>query len=112
MKLLDWETDFIAHLSYLTTEEGGRIGPVFSGYRPQVKFPFSKSMTSGQQILLDKEMVFPGESVKVELALLAPITFKHQLSLGQEFEVLEGARLVGRGQILEILNTDLLKPNS
>ena len=112
MKLLDWETDFIAQLTYLTTEEGGRTGVFISGYRPQVKFPFSKQMTSGQQILLDKEMVFPGESVKVELALMAPITFKHQLSIGQEFEVREGARIVGRGEILEILNKDLLKPTN
>ncbi|MEO1216813.1 MAG: hypothetical protein AAFY45_25040 [Bacteroidota bacterium] len=112
MNLLNRKADFIAHLTYLSTEEGGRITPALPGYRPHIKFLFSKNMTSGQQIFLDKKMVYPGESVTAEIAIIDHVTFKHELSVGLGFEFLEGARLIGRGIILEILNEELLKPST
>jgi hypothetical protein len=42
LRLMNKSPDFIAELKYRITEEGGRKTPVFkTGYRPQVKFPFS-----------------------------------------------------------------------
>jgi translation elongation factor EF-Tu-like GTPase len=52
--------DFVATLIYRTTEEGGRRTPAKSGYRPQVKFDFVEMQTSGQQVFMDKEWVYPG----------------------------------------------------
>ena len=57
------KADFIATLTYKTTEQGGRKTPAKSGYRPQVKFDFEEMETSGQQTFIDRELVFPGDTV-------------------------------------------------
>jgi hypothetical protein len=55
MKLLNDKADFVATLTYRTSDQGGRTTPVFkTGYRPQVKFAFSDMQTSGQQTFIDK----------------------------------------------------------
>lgn len=104
--------DFIAELRYLSTQEGGRITPVKSGYRPHVKFPFSKIMTSGQQKFIDKEIVYPGDTVQAEITILSPQYFENLLEIGMEFEVGEGSRIVAFGELIEILNLNLKKDKS
>lgn len=103
------DPDFIAELIYKTTEEGGRQTPAHSGYRPQVKFAFSKVQTSGQQKFIDKDIVYPGDSVTAEIAILSVEFFQHQLSAGMTFEIREGSRVTGAGRILRILNPQLQK---
>jgi len=101
--------DFIAELYYRTTEEGGRKTPVFAtGYRPQVKFPFIEMQTSGQQTFLNKDIVYPGETVIAEIAIISPQFFFNKLNIGSEFDFREGSRIIGTGKIIEILNQDLL----
>ena len=100
--------DFIAELQYKTIEEGGRSTPVWSGYRPQVKFPFSEMQTSGQQVFLDKEIVYPGDKVNAEITIISDTYFAGQLYLGLEFEFREGSRIIGTGIIKEIVNPILL----
>jgi translation elongation factor EF-Tu-like GTPase len=102
------DPDFVAQLKYRTTEEGGRHTPAFSGYRPQVKFPFREMQTSGQQNFIDKEVVYPGETVIAEIAILSVEFFQHQLSEGLVFEFREGSRIIGTGRILKVLNPALL----
>jgi translation elongation factor EF-Tu-like GTPase len=99
--------DFIAKLNYLTTEQGGRKTPAWSGYRPQVKFAFSEMQTSGQQKFLDKDVVYPGDRVTAEISIISVEFFKNKLSVGLDFEFKEGSRLIGTGKILEIINKDL-----
>jgi translation elongation factor EF-Tu-like GTPase len=110
MSFVTKRPDFIAVLSYRATLDGGRSGPAYSGYRPAVKFPFSDLQTSGQQKFLDKEVVYPGETVKAEMTIVASDLFQHQLFKGLEFDFREGARIIGTGKILEILNPILDKP--
>ena len=105
---MDRLPDFIAELHYLTKEQGGRSTYAFSGYRPHVKFAFSEMMTSGQQKFLDKEVVYPGETVIAEISIISPEFFFNKLKPGTEFEFREGPRIVGTGVIREILNSDLL----
>ena len=99
--------DFVAKVTYLTMEEGGRKIYVVSGYRPQVKFPGKKELTSGEQLFIDKEKVFPGESVTAEIRVLSKHFFKNYLFVGQRFEVSEAYHIVGHGEIVEIINPDL-----
>lgn len=99
--------DFIATLKYYTTGEGGRRTPAISGYRPQVKFDFEEVQTSGQQVFIDKDIVYPGDAVNAEISMASPVIFKSRLSCGMAFEFREGARVMGTGQICEILNPDL-----
>jgi len=102
--------DFIALLTYLTAEQGGRKTPVFnSGFRPQIKFNFSEMQTSGQQKFLDKETVFPGDTVEAEIELLSPDIFEKQLMEGMTFDFREGSKIIGTGEIKRIVNARLKK---
>jgi elongation factor Tu len=98
---------FIAILKYRTTEEGGRTTPARSGYRPQLKFSFEEIQTSGQQVFIGKDTVRPGESVEAEITMVSPHIFKGRLSCGMVFEFREGDRVMGTGQIIELLNAEL-----
>jgi translation elongation factor EF-Tu-like GTPase len=100
------ETDFIAELIYLSTDQGGRLTPALSGYRPQVKFDFSDMQTSGQQTFLNKDIVYPGEIISAEIALISPQFFRGKLYVGLDFEFREGARIIGNGRIIKIVNKD------
>lgn len=100
--------DFIARVMYLTAEQGGRKGYAISGYRPHVKFEGRKELTSGEQRFIDKEKVFPGETVTAEIRIIMKDIFKSSLFVGQNFEVMEGSRLVAREEILEVINSSLI----
>ena len=101
--------DFIAHLIYNTFDEGGRSSPAKSGYRPHIKFDFDEVLTSGSQIFIDKEWVFPGETVDAEITILSPQLFENKLFKGLEFKFMEGSNLIGIGKILDIKNKILIK---
>ncbi len=103
------KVDFIAELKYLTTEEGGRKTPAFSGYRPQVKFEFTEMQTSGQQTFLNKETVYPGDTVTAEIRILSVEHFENSLTEGMSFEFREGSRIIGTGKITSIVNNTLKK---
>ena len=98
---------FIAKLKYRTAEEGGRKTPAKSGYRPQIAFAFSEKQTSGQQIFLDKEMAYPGDTVKAEITVISPEFFRGKVTVGMTFEFREGVRRIGTGEVLEILDKDI-----
>ena len=101
--------DFIARVTYLTTQQGGRIGYAVSGYRPHIKFDGREYLTSGEQLFIDKEKVFPGETVTAEIRIVSTHVFKNYLFVGQYFEVSEGSRVVGHGEVIEIINIYLEK---
>ena len=103
------KTDFIAKLTYRTTEQGGRQIPAKSGYRPQVKFDFTEMQTSGQQTFIDKETVFPGDTVDAKIKILSADYFAGCLIEGMQFEFREGATVIGTGVIKYIVNDKLEK---
>ena len=96
--------DFIAVLKYRTTKEGGRRGPAFSGYRPGIQFSFSNMQTSGDQTFLDREIVYPGETVEAGIIIVSVPYFAGKLIEGMPFEFKEGATIIGTGVIKTILN--------
>ena len=93
-----------AELYYLTTEEGGRINPVHTGYRGQLHYN-SGDWTATQK-LLDKEVCYPGETVKVYLETLSPDYHVGHLFVGQEIGIREGARTVAKGKITKVFRPD------
>ncbi|PZR22991.1 MAG: hypothetical protein DI539_04215 [Flavobacterium psychrophilum] len=101
------QPDFIATLYYRTTEEKGRATAAKSGYRPTVKFPFDKMMTTGIQTFVGKELVYPGESIDAIISILSFEHFYNRLDVGMEFIFAEGQRIIGTGVIKEILNQNL-----
>lgn len=104
--------DFIAILEYRTTADGGRSTPASSGYMPQVVFPFTEVQTGGRQKFIDKEIVYPGDTVKAYINILSPHLFKKSLEEGMKYEFSEGTRVIGIGKIITILNLELRKGES
>ena len=101
--------DFIAEIRFLTTEEGGRNVPARSGYRPQLKFDFTEMQTSGNQTFLDKDIVFPGETVTAEIKILSVEYFAKSLTENMKFDFREGSKIIGTGIIKKIINEKLRK---
>jgi elongation factor Tu len=91
-------TKFEAEVYVLTKDEGGRHTPFFKGYRPQ--FYFRTTDVTGAVVLPEGvEMVMPGDNIKVEVTLIAPIAMED----GVRFAIREGGRTVGAGVVAKIL---------
>lgn len=91
-------TEFEAEVYILTKEEGGRHTAFFSNYRPQ--FFFSTTDVTGTITLpADKEMVLPGDNVRITVQLIAPIAMDE----GRRFAIREGGRTVGAGVVSKII---------
>lgn len=88
-----------ASLRLLPPNEGGRSSPIESGYRSQARFE-GNEIDYGFELDLDAEHLRPGESGTGRLSFWA-VEELPELSAGESFELREGARVVGRGTILE-----------
>ena len=109
---METKSHFIAELSYLSTENGGRNTAAKSGYRPQVEFDFTEKQTSGIQKFIGKDEVKPGEKVLAEITVLSPKFFENKLEVGMEFKFNEGSKIIGTGKVIEIQNQSLQKASS
>ena len=90
-------TKFKAEVYVLTSKEGGREKPFFSGYRPQ--FYFRTTDVTGSIVLPDgTEMVMPGDNVTMEVDLHQPIAIEEQL----RFAIREGGRTIGSGVVIGV----------
>jgi elongation factor Tu len=91
-------TKFEAEAYILTKEEGGRHTPFFANYRPQ--FYFRTTDVTGTVMLPEgTEMVMPGDNLKFNVELIAPIAMEDKL----RFAIREGGRTVGSGVVSKIL---------
>ncbi len=91
-------TEFEAEAYILSKDEGGRHTPFFTSYRPQ--FYFRTTDVTGECTLpAGTEMVMPGDNVKMNVKLIAPIA----MSEGLRFAIREGGRTVGAGVVAKIL---------
>ncbi|HPT35499.1 MAG TPA: elongation factor Tu [Bacillota bacterium] len=92
-------TKFEAEIYVLTKEEGGRHSAFFSGYRPQ--FYFRTTDVTGTITLPEGiEMVMPGDNVKIQVELIAPIAMEE----GLRFAIREGGRTVASGVVTKIVS--------
>ena len=91
-------TQFEAEVYILTKEEGGRHTPFFGNYRPQ--FYFRTTDVTGTVTLPEgTEMVMPGDNLKFNVELIAPIAMEEKL----RFAIREGGRTVGSGVVSKII---------
>ena len=87
-------TKFKAEVYVLTSKEGGREKPFFSGYRPQ--FFFRTTDVTGTIALPEgTEMVMPGDNVTMDVDLIQPIAVEANL----RFAIREGGRTIGSGVV-------------
>jgi elongation factor Tu len=92
---------FEAVLYVLTREEGGRVSPFFSGYRPQF---LCHGVDADCTIILppDVEMCRQGDTAPVTVELLAPER-PMALEMGQRFLLREGSRVIAYGTVTKLL---------
>lgn len=86
-----------AVITFLTTDNGGRIGPVRSGYRGQ--FFYDGKDWDAVQRYEGIEWVYPGQTVKTHLWFLSPEAHYANLYVGKSFEIREGGKVVAHGHI-------------
>jgi translation elongation factor EF-Tu-like GTPase len=96
---------YLAHIEaeiyFLRTEEGGRKGPAFTGYRPQ--FFYDGEDWDAVQEYPDVSEVRPGDTVRALVSFLSPEYHRGRVYPGMSFAIREGQRVVGRGRVLKIL---------
>jgi len=90
-------TKFEAEVYVLSKEEGGRHTPFFKGYRPQFYFR-TTDVTGACELPDGVEMVMPGDNIKMNVELIAPIAMDE----GLRFAIREGGRTVGAGVVAKI----------
>jgi len=91
-------THFEAEVYILSKEEGGRHTPFFNGYRPQFYFR-TTDVTGSVELPEGIEMVMPGDNVKMDVTLIAPIAMEE----GLRFAIREGGRTVGAGVVAKVI---------
>ena len=91
-------TKFEAEVYILSKDEGGRHTPFFNGYRPQFYFR-TTDVTGACELPDGVEMVMPGDNVKMEVSMIAPIAMEE----GLRFAIREGGRTVGAGVVSKII---------
>ena len=90
-------TEFQAEVYVLSKEEGGRHTPFFKGYRPQFYFR-TTDVTGTIQLPEGVEMVMPGDNIRMDVQLIAPIAMEE----GLRFAIREGGHTVGAGVVSKI----------
>jgi len=91
-------TDFEGTAYILSKEEGGRHNPFYANYRPQ--FYFRTTDVTGVITLPEgTEMVMPGDTTDMNVALIQPIAMEEGLG----FAIREGGRTVGAGTVTKIV---------
>ncbi|QDT66854.1 EF-Tu C-terminal domain-related protein [Calycomorphotria hydatis] len=100
--------DFEANVTFLTTENGGRKGPVTSGYAPSHRI-VDWTLSDGLHEYPEGVWVKPGESSSVRIKLLRPELYPGSLWIGKSFNVQEGGKVVGTGVVTRVLNNTLNK---
>lgn len=90
---------FRAEVYMLTTEDGGRHTPFFTGYRPQF-YLRTTDVTGVAELPAGIEMVMPGDSMSLVIELITQVA----LEKGLRFAIREGGRTVGAGRILQVLS--------
>jgi len=91
-------THFEAEVYVLSKDEGGRHTPFFNNYRPQFYFR-TTDVTGAVELPEGVEMVMPGDNVKIQVKLIAPIAMED----GLRFAIREGGRTVGAGVVSKII---------
>ena len=91
-------TKFEAQIYVLSSEEGGRHSPFFSGYRPQFYFR-TTDITGTVNLEAGTDMVKPGDNVKIIGELIHPIAMDEGLKLA----IREGGHTIASGQVTKII---------
>ena len=90
-------SEFECEVYILKKEEGGRHTPFFNGYKPQF-YIRTTDVTGDVTLEAGKEMVMPGDTVKLNVKLVAPVALEDNT----RFAIREGGKTVGAGVVTKI----------
>jgi elongation factor Tu len=91
-------TKFEGEVYVLKKEEGGRHTPFFTNYRPQF-YIRTTDVTGACQLPEGVKMVMPGDNIKMNVELIAPVALEEQM----RFAIREGGRTVGAGVVTKVI---------
>ena len=91
-------TKFEGKVYILKKDEGGRHKSFYDGYRPQFFFR-TTDVTGVIHLPEGTEMVMPGDTTEISVALIQPIAMEEGLG----FAIREGGRTVGSGKVTKII---------
>ncbi len=91
-------TEFESEVYILSKDEGGRHTPFFKGYKPQF-YIRTTDVTGEIELPAGTEMVMPGDQLKMNIKLIAPVALEEQ----QRFAIREGGHTVGAGVVTKII---------
>ncbi len=94
--------DVEAEITFVSTEAGGRTGPVFSPYSPQLHF--AGDDWDAVHEYPDVEAVYPGQTVRALLRFVRPEHAVDHIHTDLEFRIREGERVVAHGRVTKILH--------
>jgi len=94
---------FTALLTYLPAQDGVKTTPVSSGYRASIKFPFDLELYTGVQTFKGADLVFPGDHITADIALLKSESTKGKIYEGLDFDFYEGQHIIGHGVVVSII---------
>lgn len=93
---------FKATLTYLTTEDGGIVTPVSSGFRAVIRFPYDNRELIANQTFLETEIVFPGDTVVADIYLLDATKMLENIYTGLGFDLIIQSNIIANGVITHI----------
>lgn len=94
--------DIEVEMTFLKTEEGGRTGPAFDGYRPQ--FFYEGQHWCAMHTYIGTDSVNPGDTVRAYLSFLSPEYHVGRIAPGMLFSICEGSRVIAKGHVLKIID--------
>ncbi|MCP9763072.1 hypothetical protein [Lacihabitans soyangensis] len=96
-----------SEIYYLKESQGGLSTFVYSGYRGT--FYFEGQYNAAVQEFIGQVKCNQGETVRTLMSFAVPEVQIGRLYEGLKFEITEGIKVVGRGEIIKILRIDLNK---
>lgn len=95
----------LARVHLLSTEEGGRLGPVTARYRPNHNFCLEENRRFyiGQLQIPEGKWIHPGETIEVEVAFFNVGDIKNLLTIGRRWRIQEGQKLVANAEVISII---------
>ena len=88
-------------IQMLSTDKGGRLTPIFVGYRPHFRVCGGDGEYLGVEFVDGPSgPVHPGETTSATVKFMyEPQVSYESLTVGSEFEIMEGGKRVGTGKV-------------
>ena len=95
-----------AVVQFASTAEGGRKSPIRSGYRPPFYFGSDPDTGHDGVVTLEgRRVALPGEECVTRVRFIRPELVRDLLEPNAEFTIQEGARVVARDTVLQVLHS-------